>query len=110
MPFQWFVALRYMRDARGQTLLIPQLLLVMLSTGIAPVQAFPSWLGAFVRHQPVSVIAETLRGLSVGEYRHLPLSLAWCVGLLVLFGVAVITPSGNPAHATGTSSTNVASI
>ena len=32
-------------EAAGQTLLVPQLLLVMLSTGIAPAQAFPAWLG-----------------------------------------------------------------
>lgn len=77
-------------EAAGQTLLIPQLLLVMLSTGIAPVQAFPSWLGAFVRHQPVSVIAGTLRGLAVGEYSNIALSVAWCVGLLVIFGAIAV--------------------
>ena len=44
-------------EAAGQTLLVPQLLLVMLSTGIAPAQAFPDWLGPFVRNQPVSQIA-----------------------------------------------------
>jgi ABC-2 type transport system permease protein len=53
-------------EAAGQTLLIPQLLLVMLSTGIAPAQAFPGWLGAFVRNQPVSQISESLRALSAG--------------------------------------------
>ena len=77
-------------EAAGQTLLIPQLLLVMLSTGIAPAQAFPSWLGPFVRNQPVSVIAETLRGLAVGEYTRVGLSLAWCVGLLVVFGAIAL--------------------
>ena len=77
-------------EAAGQTLLIPQLLLVMLSTGIAPAEAFPAWLGPFVRHQPVSVIAGTLRGLAVGEYHDLALSVAWCVGLLVLFGAVAV--------------------
>lgn len=77
-------------EEAGQTLLVPQLLLVMLSTGIAPAEAFPSWLGPFVRHQPVSVIAETLRGLALGEYRHLALSLTWCAGLLVLFGAIAV--------------------
>lgn len=81
-------------EAAGQTLLIPQLLLVMLSTGIAPVQAFPSWLGPFVRHQPVSVIAGTLRGLAVGEYSNIALSVAWCVGLLVVFGAIAVRMQG----------------
>lgn len=77
-------------EEAGQTLLIPQLLLVMLSTGIAPAAAFPSWLRAFVTHQPVSVIAETLRGLAIGEYHRVGLSLTWCAGLLVLFGAVAV--------------------
>jgi ABC-2 type transport system permease protein len=79
-------------EAAGQTLLIPQLLLVMLSTGIAPAQAFPGWLGAFVRNQPVSQISETLRALSTGgvQTANLMASLAWCVGLLLVFGAIAL--------------------
>jgi ABC-2 type transport system permease protein len=79
-------------EAAGQTLLIPQLLLVMLSTGIAPAKAFPGWLGPFVRNQPVSQISETLRALSTGGVRtaNLMASLAWCVGLLVVFGAIAL--------------------
>lgn len=75
-------------EAAGQTLLIPQLLLVMLSTGIAPASAFPGWLGWFVTRQPVSQIAQTLRELAQGQVTtvDLLLSLAWCAGLLALFG------------------------
>jgi ABC-2 type transport system permease protein len=75
-------------EAAGQTLLIPQLLLVMLSTGIAPVAAFPGWLGWFVQYQPVSEIAGTLRDLAQGDARggSLLITLAWCAGLLALFG------------------------
>lgn len=79
-------------EAAGQTLLIPQLLLVMLSTGIAPAAAFPGWLEPFVRNQPVSQIAETLRALSVGDVErdNLVVSLGWCAGLLVLFGAIAL--------------------
>jgi ABC-2 type transport system permease protein len=72
----------------SQLLLVPQLLLVMLSTGMAPVDAFPDWLHPFVRYQPVSQLTETLRGLSTGHVAagNLATSLAWCVGLLVVFG------------------------
>jgi ABC-2 type transport system permease protein len=79
-------------EAAGQTLLIPQLLLVMLSTGIAPADAFPGWIGPFVRNQPVSQIAETLRGLAGGhvEQDNLVISVAWCAGLLVVFGAIAL--------------------
>jgi ABC-2 type transport system permease protein len=75
-------------EAAGQTLLIPQLLLVMLSTGIAPAEAFPGWLGWIVANQPVSKIAGTLRDLAQGDVQcgTLLVTLAWCAGLLVAFG------------------------
>jgi ABC-2 type transport system permease protein len=79
-------------EAAGQTLLIPQLLLVMLSTGIAPASAFPGWLGPFVRNQPVSQLSETLRGLAAGHVTPvgLAVSVAWCVGLLLVFGAIAL--------------------
>jgi ABC-2 type transport system permease protein len=79
-------------EAAGQTLLIPQLLLVMLSTGIAPAAAFPGWLGPFVRNQPVSQISEALRALAAGHVGadNLMISLAWCVGLLLVFGAIAL--------------------
>lgn len=75
-------------DAASQLLLIPQLLLVLLSTGMAPAEAFPDWLEPFVRYQPVSQVTETLRGFANGDVvaSNLLTSLAWCVGLLVAFG------------------------
>jgi ABC-2 type transport system permease protein len=79
-------------EVASQLLLVPQLLLVMLSTGLAPVDAFPSWLHGFVRYQPISQITQTLRGFTSGhlETGNLVISLAWCVGLLVAFGVIAI--------------------
>ena len=79
-------------EAAGQTLLIPQLLLVMISTGIAPATAFPSWLGPFVRNQPVSQLSEALRGLAAGhvERDNLLISLAWGAGLLLAFGAIAL--------------------
>jgi ABC-2 type transport system permease protein len=75
-------------DAASQLLLIPQLLLVLLSTGMAPAEAFPDWLEPFVRYQPVSQVTETLRGFASGDVvgTNVATSLAWCVGLLVVFG------------------------
>ncbi|BAX93779.1 ABC transporter permease [Mycobacterium shigaense] len=75
-------------ESSSQLLLLPQLLLVLLSTGIAPADAFPQWLGAFVRYQPVSQVTETLRGLADGRVTGAGLTMTgvWCLALLILFG------------------------
>jgi ABC-2 type transport system permease protein len=79
-------------DVSSQLLLIPQLLLVLLSTGMAPVGSFPSWVQPFVRYQPVSQVTETLRGFASGHVApgNLAASLVWCTGLLVVFGVVAL--------------------
>jgi ABC-2 type transport system permease protein len=79
-------------DVSSQLLLIPQLLLVLLSTGMAPVDSFPSWLQPFVRYQPVSQVTETLRGFATGKVIaiNLATSIAWCLGLLVVFGAIAL--------------------
>jgi ABC-2 type transport system permease protein len=76
----------------SQLLLVPQMLLIMLSTGLAPVDSFPDWLHPFVRYQPVSQVTETLRGFASGHVvvSNLATSLAWCVGLLVVFGAIAL--------------------
>lgn len=75
-------------ESSSQLLLLPQLVLVLLSTGIAPAEAFPAWLGPFIRNQPVSQVTETLRGLSAGDVAgtELAVTSAWCLGLLAVFG------------------------
>ncbi len=84
------------KNARGgglsQLLVVPQMLLVMLSTGMAPVDSFPEWLHPFVRHQPVSEVTQTLRGFASGHVvvGNLVTSLAWCIGLLVVFGALAV--------------------
>ncbi|OBG93792.1 ABC transporter [Mycobacterium sp. E3251] len=82
------------RSIQGATqlLFVPQLMLFMLSTGIAPEQTFPEWLRPFVRNQPVSQIAETLRNLSTGQVAvaNLAISLAWCVGMVFVFGAITL--------------------
>lgn len=84
--------------ATSQLLLVPQLLLVMLSTGMAPAEAFPDWLYPFVRYQPVSEVTTTLRGFTTGHVAasNLATSLAWCLGLLVLFGAIAVQMQRRP--------------
>lgn len=83
-------------EVASQLLLVPQLLLVLLSTGIAPLDAFPSWLHPFVQYQPISQITETLRGFTSGHVvmGNLITSLAWCLGLLVVLGIIAIRLQG----------------
>lgn len=83
-------------EVASQLLLVPQLLLVLLSTGIAPLDAFPSWLAPFVQYQPISQITETLRGFTSGHIvpGNLIASLAWCIGMLVVFGTIAIRIQG----------------
>lgn len=73
-------------------LFVPQLLLFMLSTGIAPLETFPYWLRPYVRNQPVSQVCETLRDLAAGHVKatHLVPSLIWCVSLVLIFGALTL--------------------
>ncbi len=76
----------------SQLLMFPQLLLFMLSTGIAPQKTFPGWLRPYVRNQPVSQVVETLRGLATGHVAvgNLAASLAWCLGMVLVFGAITL--------------------
>lgn len=82
------------KSVQGAThlLFVPQLLLFMLSTGIAPEKTFPEWLRPFVRNQPISQVAETLRGFATGHMSttNVAASLAWCVGMVLVFGVITL--------------------
>lgn len=73
-------------------LFVPQLLLFMLSTGLAPEKTFPDWLRPYVRNQPVSQFAETLRGLASGKVLggNLAATLAWCAGMVLIFGTIAL--------------------
>jgi ABC-2 type transport system permease protein len=79
-------------EAVTPLLFVPQVLLFMLSTGIAPEKTFPGWLRPYVRNQPVSQVAETLRGFASGHVGlgNLAASLAWCAGMMVVFGAITV--------------------
>jgi ABC-2 type transport system permease protein len=75
-------------DTSSQLLVIPQLLLVLLSTGMAPVASFPGWVQPFVQYQPISQITETLRGFASGHVQapNLAVTLVWCLALVAGLG------------------------
>lgn len=85
-------------EASSQLLLVPQLLLVVLSTGLAPASAFPGWLYYFVTYQPVSQITKALRGFAIGhvETSTLLISVGWCVGMLLVFGSIALRMQRRP--------------
>jgi ABC-2 type transport system permease protein len=51
-----------------------------------------------VRYQPVSQVTETLRGFANGyaAVGNLAASLAWCLGLLVVFGATALRLQRRP--------------
>ncbi|MGD1282496.1 ABC transporter permease [Mycobacterium seoulense] len=79
-------------QAVSHLLFVPQVLLFMLSTGIAPEKTFPAWLGPYVRNQPVSQVAETLRGLATGRLAigNVTASLVWCATMMLVFGAITL--------------------
>ncbi|OAN28589.1 ABC transporter permease [Mycolicibacterium iranicum] len=80
------------RVGAGQLLMVPQLVLILVSTSLAPAESFPGWVQPFVTHQPVSQITDTLRNLAVGQAAgsEVVITVAWCVGLLVAFGAIAV--------------------
>ncbi|TSE02162.1 peptide ABC transporter permease [Skermania sp. ID1734] len=62
-------------------------LLMFFNSGFVPVLAYPTWLQSTVANQPMSCAIEAMRGLSLGGPVQEPLlkTVAWCVGLVVVF-------------------------
>ena len=67
--------------------------LTFASSAFVPVGTMPSWLQAFAKHNPVTVVADSLRGLfhvnpalTAGDVRWaLIQSTAWILGILLVF-------------------------
>ncbi len=80
------------RESAGAVLLVPQLVLTMLSTGIIAAEGFPSWIRPFVANQPVSQVADALRGLAAGSVDGATLARAsiWTVALGVAFTIVAV--------------------
>jgi ABC transporter DrrB family efflux protein len=68
--------------------------ITLTSSVFLPTQTMPGWLQAFAEHQPVTIVANALRGLTLGE-EALPaghtvsgetlVALAWAAGILTVF-------------------------
>lgn len=55
------------------------------SSGFVPIESMPGWLQGFARHQPLTSVIDSARGLLTGmPVGDRPLvAIAWCVGILV---------------------------
>jgi len=56
------------------------------SSAFVPVHTMPHWLQGFARHQPITPLTETLRGLLLGTHvgTNAWIALAWCAGILLI--------------------------
>jgi ABC transporter DrrB family efflux protein len=68
--------------------------LTLLSSVFLPTRTMPGWLQAFADHQPITAVADALRGLTLGEGAlahgqtvtgQTVLALAWTVGIIAVF-------------------------
>ena len=62
--------------------------LVFASSAFVPVDSMPGWLQVFADNQPLSVVVDAIRALSLGGPGggHVVRSLLWTAGLLAVFG------------------------
>jgi ABC-type multidrug transport system permease subunit len=68
--------------------------ITLTSSVFLPTQTMPGWLQVFAEHQPITIVANALRGLSLGQGALPPghtilgetlLALAWTAGILAVF-------------------------
>jgi ABC transporter DrrB family efflux protein len=81
-------------EAAQSAVFLPVFPLVFASSVFVPTQTMPDWLRTFADNQPITVTANALRGLILGEGALLPgqtvtgqvlAAIAWAVGILVIF-------------------------
>jgi len=89
--FSWVAAvvgLRTSNPEAAQAAMFPILFpLIFASTAFVPVDTMPSWLQAFVNHQPVSQAINACRSLVLGQPSASSIlrCLAWTAGILLVF-------------------------
>jgi ABC transporter DrrB family efflux protein len=68
--------------------------ITLTSSVFLPTETMPGWLQAFVEHQPMTIVANALRGLTLGQgaltaghsvTTETMLALAWTAGILTVF-------------------------
>lgn len=81
-------------EAAQSAVFLPVFPLVFASSVFLPTATMPAWLQAFADHQPITIVANALRGLMLGEGAlppgqtvggELVAALAWIVGITAVF-------------------------
>lgn len=81
-------------EAVQSAVFLPVFPFVFASSVFVPTDNMPSWLQVFAEHQPISIIANAIRGLMLGQGILPPgqtvggqvlLASAWIIGILVIF-------------------------
>ena len=87
-------------EAAQTAVFLPVFPLVFASSVFVPTQTMPGWLRAFADNQPITITANALRGLILGEGALAPgqtvagqvgLSLAWALGIIAVFAPLAVT-------------------
>jgi len=78
--------------------------LAFVSGAFVPITSMPGWMQAFAANQPVTIMINAVRSLMLGGPRAagvghtttywVLLTLAWCAGILAVFGAATVTRFG----------------
>jgi ABC transporter DrrB family efflux protein len=86
-------------EAAGSAMGLPMFPLVFASSVFVPTDTMPGWLRMFADHQPITVIANSVRALMLGDAAlpagtslagQLFLSLVWIAGLTILFAMLAV--------------------
>ena len=61
--------------------------LTFVSSAFVPISTMPGWLQAFAKHQPVTIVIDTMRSMALGGpiATNLWLSIAWLSGIFIVF-------------------------
>lgn len=80
-------------EAAQSAVFLPVFPFVFASAVFVPPETMPSWLQAFAEHQPVTIVAQSARGLMLGQGALEPgqtvggqvlLAIVWCVAITVV--------------------------
>ncbi|MFA9444293.1 ABC transporter permease [Egicoccus sp. AB-alg6-2] len=86
-------------EAAQSAVFLPVFPLVFASSVFLPTQTMPDWLRTFADHQPITVVANALRGLMLGPEALLPgqtvagqvgAAFAWIVGITLVFSLLAV--------------------
>lgn len=91
-PVVIMVGVSSVGDKVVQLFAIVVLVGMFFNSGFVPVQNYPGWLQPVVRAQPMSCAIEAMRNFMLGGPLVVPVlqTLAWAVGLIVVFGALAV--------------------